>query len=316
MRSPRSSRRAALSLRSTNKLRAPSPFLGLVSGLCFSAVCAYLIAHAAGALLYPEAAVRRASVTEGLSLSGIAVREELVLSAASAPASAAPRGARLARGEAAAYVDGAAVTAPASALFFDSTDGLEFISPSSLFPFDAAAFSAVYAARPAIKEGAYGRLVMGFSWYFAARAEDAGGAYDALAPGPYTLSFEGVAAPMTAELIAVSADHDGAPIMLFRLPMGDGAAMSLRRCAARLELFCAAGLALPAEAVGTDDAGNNYVYRRTAAGYERAAVRIIYSSGDSLLAAADGALAEGERILTDRRDIENEHFRIAFTGAA
>lgn len=297
-------------------MRAPSPFLGLVSGLCFSAVCAYLIAHAAGALLYPEAAVRRVSVTEGISLSGIAVREERVLAAASAPASVAPRGARLACGAAAAYADGAAVTAPASALFFDFTDGLEFLSPSSLVPFDAAAFSAAYSARPAIMDGAYGRLVMGFSWYFAARAEDAGGAYDTLAPGQYTLCFEGVAAPMAAELIAVAADYDGAPIMLFRLPMGDGAAMSLRRCSARLELFTATGLALPAAAVGTDDAGNNYVYRRTAAGYERAAVRIIYSSGGSLLAAADGALAEGERILTDRRDIENEHFRIAFTGAA
>ena len=131
------------------------------------------------------------------------------------------------------------------------------------------------------------------AWASAATAADA----QTLSPGRYKLRFDGFDEALDARLLT---NNDNA--LLFRVTSGRSGYMSLRRCAARLITEERTGLLLPASAVETDGAGNEYVYRCTAGGYERTAVQIIYKDGDACLAGTGGALENGGRVLADWRD--------------
>ena len=156
--------------------------------------------------------------------------------------------------------------------------------------------AALMRAQPREDEGRFGRLVRGFAWYYAASAATAADA-QTLSPGRYKLRFDGFDEALDARLLT---NNDNA--LLFRVMSGRSGYMSLRRCAARLITEERTGLLLPASAVETDGAGNEYVYRCTAGGYERTAVQIIYKDGDACLAGTGGALENGGRVLADWRD--------------
>lgn len=273
--------------------------MGLVVSVLFAAVCAYVLAHfsAGGSRTAALAVLNRRTVSECVTLEGVAVRHESVVSSARAEKLAAEDGKRIP----AFAADGAPPTA--SAVFYSDVDGYEYLAPPAPQTFSADAVTALLSAEPRIYADAAGRLVEGFAWYYAALGE-AGMA--ALPCGEYELCFCEPALSVTARLIA--ADFSGArPALLFRVTEDGAALMAQRRCTAELTVSRVSGLALPPAAVEHGGDGNDYVYTFALSGAERVRAEIIYGGSAVTLAAETGGLHEGMRVLADWRDKNNEY---------
>ena len=211
-------------------------FLRAAVVLLFLAVCAWT-----GAALYRTLRLHPASgealqaaVAEGIPLTGVAIRREQLLCSRGGVTLAAEAGKRVARGAVLAVAaDGSAVYAERSAVFFPDWDGLEALGPADLETPDVACVQALLERRPSEPEGAFGRLVFGDDWFFAALAP----ADPALIPDRRCqLRFAGVDRRVSARLLSVSAAVDGRRALLLRLTDGGADCLSLRFCQARLFL--------------------------------------------------------------------------------
>ena len=219
--------------------KRPDTFLmRAVTTLLFLALCAWL-----GAGLYraltpapaPNSAAAAAENAAIASLHGIAVRRERLLCSRRRVRLAAADGKRLATGgELAVTAGGTALYTDSSAVFFTHWDGLEWLDPGALAGLDVSAAAALLAAEPRDSAGAYGRLVTGTDWYFAALTGDE----PPLAPGDRCLiRFRGLARTLPARLLSVSEASDGQRAVLLRLTEGGEDCLSLRKCDAQLFLF-------------------------------------------------------------------------------
>ncbi len=214
--------------------RADGLFLRCAAGLLFLAVCAWCGAGLS-ARLRPRAAETFAQAEApggALRVSGLCLRDEEALCL---PASAvllvadgerAAKNAPLAR-----LVDGGAVTARESALFYADSDGLESLNAAALSPLTPSALRALEdtAAAPS-PEGPRGRLVYDNVWYFAARAPSDAAPWE---PGSCRLRFAGFSEWLPARLLAVGESEDGETALLFRLSRG-GEYLRLRETDAEL----------------------------------------------------------------------------------
>lgn len=266
----------------------------------FVAACAYLgdgfFGSAARRL--DTAEIRSAAVADSISLEGIAVRREELISA---PAGAADveAGTRVPAG-ALLFTDrnGGAVTAPSSALCFFDCDGYEALSPDMLHPFSLDRVEALLDFSPARTGKNACRLVYDHCWYFAAVAQDPPVLPE---PGKVELRFDGMGQSVPARLTAVSSEG-GQTALLLRLTCGGAEYMSLRKTSAELILAEYSGLEIPARAVRHDEDGNEYVCILTAGRIERRMVEIIYTDGEICIAAASSgadALHEGCTVILD-----------------
>lgn len=261
------------------------PFRALTAALLFLAICAW-----AGAALYRSlrparrsAAARRAVYTESASLEGIALREETLLSAGEALRPAVADGSRVAAGAAVAFAGERPMLAAAPGRFCADWDGYEALSPALCAALDAAGLRALLASEPAKTENAVGRLVCGFSWYFAALCEDA----DLLPPGAYRVEFEGKTERLRARLVRA---EDG--LVILRLEAAEGF-YSLRRCRARLILHEEEAIAVPLAALRTLPDGAYAVDVLAASGLQTRPVTLLGIEGGELLLRTE----EGEAYL-------------------
>lgn len=272
-----------------------SRFIGVLSSLLFLAVCAY-----AGACFYPgadggESAVLCAvTLTKSAELRGVAVRSEQALTLPQGCEFLAASGKRLPCGAPLAGVGDESVTAPSSAVFFDSCDGYEFLSPADLAPLSVSGVDALLARKP--EKQADGRLVLSNAWYFAAVS----GSADLPREGFCRVVFDAVPDPVGAYVVSLSEEEGGQRAILLRLTAGGDALLSLRQCSARLIVGEYSGLKAPEAAVRQMPDGTNFVNTLTAGGVEHAAVDILYSADGFCLIAPSGSselLRDGSRIL-------------------
>ena len=277
-----------------------SPFLRAVASVLFAAACAWALAH----FMYradERSAVCtavRCTVSEDVALEGVVIRSEQLLRSDPAPGVSAVPGERLAADSAVAFAGDEPVMTRRSAVFFDDTDGYEYLSPGALTGLTSGGLEELLRARPETASDAYGRLVTGFDWYYAAApAQDA----PELRPGRCLIAFDGFDEALDARIVSSA---PGA--LVIRLTGGANRYMHLRFCRARLITGSRTGLKLPITAVGTDGGGNSFVYCCTASGLKPETVEIIYSSEDFCLVAGDGALRDGSRVLRHWRDKEND----------
>ena len=263
-------------------------FVQVVAAVLFLAVCAYAGAWLLGDLRAgPETAiVRRATVTDSLTLEGIAVRrEQLVCSPGGR--TLAENGQRLHAGAVVAETKDGTIRTPASALFYTEVDGLEALSPELLEELTVPALEALLEKEPETTPSSLGRLVTGCDWYFAALVPEG----TALEKKEYTLCFAGVNGRAAARLVAASPAEEGQIALLFRLTRGGQDYLSLRKTQATLILSEVTGLDVPEKAVWTDDDGREFVYTLTAGEMEKRLVEIIYRAEGRCIAAASKAPA-------------------------
>ena len=231
------------------------------------------------------AVVLPGSVTETLELRGLALRRERALLGRGPVTLLPENGQRVAAGQAVAELwDGELLCAPGSALFFSDTDGREDLDPELLEDLDARGLEALMARRSQADWNAFGRLVTGRDWYFAALCREAP------PPGDYEILFEGTDRAVPARLLRA---EDG--LVILRLTWQEGL-MSLRIARAQLILRRLQGLQLPADAVRTQPDGTNTVELLTVHGPETRAVTLIYRD-ESLALCAPEELSPGSTVI-------------------
>lgn len=200
-----------------------SRFFSVLSAVLFLALCAYI-----GAALYSAGTVPAktppAVTAAPVLLRGIAIRSEQSFDCSPG----AECGVRLAAGSAfGTAADGSVLYTDSSAVFFDSCDGFESLSPALLPELTAGSLDALLSSKPD-KRGTC-RLVTGRDWYFAALAPNA-----FLIPQRprCRLMFPDTGRAYDAYIISASAPEDGGQVLLFRLTAGDDLCLSLRQVSA------------------------------------------------------------------------------------
>ncbi|MBQ9720823.1 MAG: hypothetical protein IJV64_09040, partial [Oscillospiraceae bacterium] len=118
-------------------------------------------------------------------------------------------------------------------LFLSDWDRLEDHRTALSDPLAAADVEALMERPAGDTAGAYGRLVLGRDWYFAALAP----AGAALTEGQRCLlRFDGIDRLFPARLLRLGAEEDGPRALLLRLTEETEDCLSLRKCGARLFL--------------------------------------------------------------------------------
>lgn len=262
--------------------------------MLFVALCAY-----AGAWLYENTnkeyelrEVLPVSLKDSAELCGIAVRWEQEICSHPSAAPLPYNGQRLGAGS---EISG--MSLECSALYYDDSDGLEYLSPDCLMNLSPSELKTIMDLEPEKPLRRGGRLIYGHSWYYASLAD---ASLPLPCPALYTLHFDGAEESAEARLIYKSPEENGQCALIFRLTDTGEEFLSLRETEAELVFSEYYGLQLPAKAVMKDADGNEFVYTLTAGQAETKAVEIIYSSGDTCIAALSpeaNALREGNMVI-------------------
>lgn len=185
--------------------------------------------------------------------------------------------------------------APVSGLFSARLDGYERLSPAMLAGLTVSDLADLLAEPSLAPTGAYGRIVTGRDWYFAAWAEETDGA--ALRAGEtVTLSLDRLGLDMDAVICSVSNPEDGRCAVVLRASTALRETLSTRFVRGRAVTNRLEGLQLPREAVRHDEAGD-FVFRAAGLMAERVAVTVLYEKDGLVLISGDGLRAGNEILL-------------------
>lgn len=202
--------------------------------------------------------------------------------------------------------DTSLLTAGRAGVFSSAVDGYEHLTPESLNGLTPESVPELISSRGEVPEGAYGKLVTDYSWYFAAVMSDADaanlteGAYASLDFGRYYGS------DVSARVQSISAGHNGSTAVVFRCDTALADTLSMREVSASVVFDEYNGIRIPSDALRTDDDGAHYVWVITAMQLERKDVSVIYRADDFCVVerqAAPNALREGNEIVVSGTDL-------------
>ena len=199
------------------------------------------------------------------------------------------------------------LTAPVSGVFSSVVDGYEHLNDGYLKNLSPSKLRRVIADRREPEEGAYGKLVSGYQWYFAAvmRSTDAAnlrvGRTARLNFGRY------YSADVYGRVTSISAIEDGNVAVVFRCSTALADTLSMREVSASVVFGSYSGIRVPAQAVRTDEETEaTYVWTVTAMQLERKDVEIIYA-GDGFVivrrGSEPGSLREGNTVVVSGKDL-------------
>lgn len=194
-----------------------------------------------------------------------------------------------------------------SGLFSSVLDGYESLSPAELEHLTPAKVRAFMESRQETPEGAYGKLITEYCWYFACvmSAADAQqletGKSAALDFGRYYGS------PIRGRVMSISDAEGGMCAVCFRMDSALAQTLSMREASAEVVFEEYEGIRVPADAVQVDEeTGGSYVWVITAMQLERKDIDIIYTGDGFCIASrssAPAALREGNTIVVSGRDL-------------
>lgn len=193
-----------------------------------------------------------------------------------------------------------------SGVFSTAVDGYESLSPADLQNLTPQGVEELIASRAEVPEGAYGKLVTDYNWYFAAVMSDAGAAN--LTVGGYaSLDFgRWYGGNVAAEVVSVSDGYNGSSAVVFRCDTALAETLPMREAAASVVFDEYNGIRVPSQAIRTDGEGLEFVWVITAMQLERKDVRVIYRDADFCVVereAAPNALREGNEIVVSGNDL-------------
>lgn len=277
-----------------------SRYFSFTAAIVFLAVCAYAGAAVYSRVEQPEIeTVRVLHIQESARLQGIVLRREQGLSFTWGSTLLAEDSRRLAAGEPLA-VDlwGEELWSPCSAVFFDDSDGFEYLSPQDIEPDDPSALEELLDREPG--EVSDGRLVTDTAWYYWAFTSSKA---ELPSSGRCSVQFDGLEESVPAQVLSLSESRGGKRAVLLRLTQGGREYLSLRKTGAELLFSQRSGLYLPEEAIMQEADGSKFVYVLSAGIAEKQPVDIIYTgSGFSLAAAglASDSFREGDRVIVGK----------------
>ena len=158
-----------------------------------------------------------------------------------------------------------------------------------------------------VPEGAYGKLVNGFDWYFVA-VMDAVEAAQLTEGHRATLNFgRWYSADVAATVKHISTAVDGNVVVIFRCTNALANTLAMRVVSATVVFENYSGIRIPAQAVQTDpETESTYVWCVTAMQLERKDIEIIYCDEDFVIAAPSAeadALRAGNTVVVSGKDL-------------
>ena len=225
-------------------------------------------------------------VGDGFTVSGFVVRSEHCLTSAQAVRCLVSEGQRVSGGQALAETDGGKLVSAHSGYASCVTDGYEEILTPEFVK--SASAEALLAAKPQVCENAFGRLIEGQTWYFAA-------------PMPNrSLRIGQTVTLCIAELRCTAEVLRAQDVLLLSCTQNLHALTSVRRQEAQIVLRTLCGLRVPNEAIYHED-GQTFVYVLEGKRARRREIEILFCEEDSVLAA--GELREGAQVIVTKIEL-------------
>lgn len=203
---------------------------------------------------------------------------------------------------------GAAVTAPAAGYFVGRTDGCEeSLTPESLKTLSASAITQVVERQESATE-AIGKVVDGYSWYFAAQVT-ADEAKRLKEVSKVTLRFpQLLAEDISCSVYDVHQDENGQWVAVFQSGYMNAALLMARDQPADIILRSYTGLKVPKEALRQNEDGEWGAYCLEGAQVVFKKITILFQT-DSFYVAKDtgknGELTRYDKMVVKAKDIEN-----------
>ena len=194
-----------------------------------------------------------------------------------------------------------------SGLFSSILDGYESLSPAELEHLTPAKVRSFTESKQDTPEGAYGKLITEYYWYFAC-VMSAADAQQLESGSRATLDFgRYYGTAITGRVMSISDAEGGVCAVCFRMDSALAQTLSMREASAEVVFEEYEGIRVPADAVHVDEeTGESYVWVITAMQLERKDIDIIYT-GDGFCIASRGAAAnslrEGNTIVVSGRDL-------------
>ncbi len=199
------------------------------------------------------------------------------------------------------------ITAEKSGLFFSSTDGYENLSPEVLAGLTPEKLQQLIDSRSEPYSDAFGKLVTGYRWYFAAVVDRELG--DRLEAGDrVTLDFgRYYGGGIEARVESLSQDYEGKCAAVFSCSTAMAETLAMREASAEVSVEEHKGIRVPAQAIRTDsESESTYVWVITAMQLERKEVTVIYAGEGYAIVereAAPDSLREGNTIVVSGSDL-------------
>jgi putative membrane fusion protein len=205
-----------------------------------------------------------------------------------------------------AYTDFEELLAPQSGLFTTIVDGHEALTPDMLSNLTTTDIKRFMSEPGSIPQGAIGKLITSFRWYFAGVMDDEDAAK--LTEGKtVTVSlgrYYGEKVSMRVEHISTSSGGERAVVLSSLNALAETLAM--REAAAEIISSEYTGLRVPTKALHVDESGNTFVYVIAANQIAVKSVKTLYQAGDYYLVEIEtsaDALREGDKIIVSSKTV-------------
>lgn len=200
---------------------------------------------------------------------------------------------------------------PRAGFFSASADGYETIlTPAFLSNMTLDSYNAIDSSNPEVPEGAVGKIVHDFSWYFVTSLapEDA----NRLTVGNWIyMQFDSTGDMMVRVKVSdVRRQGNNDALVIFESNMRLSELIALRRQAARIILHTYEGLKVPKDALRIDDEYNMGVYVITGMYAEFKKIEPLYETQEYYIVKTDPSTTESllvyDEIIVSGRDMENK----------
>ena len=191
--------------------------------------------------------------------------------------------------------------------FSSTVDGYEIYGLEEVRDLLPSGLSELMENKGEVPSGAYGKLVEGYQWYFAA-VMDAVDAARLSVGRSATLNFgRWYSADVAAKVLSISPSEDGSVVVIFRCSTALADTLTMREVSASVVFESYSGIRIPAQAVQTDpETESTFVWCVTAMQLERKALDIIYCDEDFVIAAPGGdadTLRAGNTVVVSGKDL-------------
>jgi len=195
------------------------------------------------------------------------------------------------------------LTSAESGLFSTVLDGYEHLKRKDLENLTPDGLRELINSRQDTAAGAYGKLVTGFQWYFAA-VMDHGDAQNLSRGDSASLEFgRYYSTALDATVVSVGfPDENNQCAVVFRCSSAMADTLAMRQVTAEVVFEELHGIRVPYEAMHAED-GQAFVYTVTGFVAERKDISILCDTGEYYLAATGGALRAGNDIILGGKDI-------------
>ncbi len=204
--------------------------------------------------------------------------------------------------EAAAASDTTAISAPVPGIFYEMTDGYEYISPDALEDIRVDDYDSLIGS-PEADSGVIGKLVTDERWYYVTVIdEDSAAKLDSKSTVQATFSMT-YSADLTMDITYISPVEDEKCVLVLSCDRYIQNVLGVRDADCEIIFSSENGIRVPRAAAHVDDDGTTYVYILEGLRAKRVDVTVLRESGDVYMVASDSALRVGDTLIVQAQNL-------------